>query len=122
MVSSLGLYCRPKRLLKPENLVLMCPDGFGLPGPVPIGPAALAVDTGAPLFPGTLWYEGPLAYGRIHDPLPVPEVGDRAEKIRVLTQGLARVYEQGIRDHPTDWHMLSRVWIDDASPQGSPPA
>ena len=91
---------------------------FGGTTKLPIGPAAIAVDTGAPLFPGTLWYDGSLARGRIHDPLPVPATGTRAEKIQVLTQGLAAVYEQGIRDHPSDWHMLSRVWVDDAAPQG----
>lgn len=86
---------------------------FGATTKMPIGPAAIAVDTGAPLFPGTLWYDGAYAMGRIHAPIPVPTEGDREEKIRVLTQSVARVFEQGIRDNPTDWHMLARVWLDE---------
>ena len=91
---------------------------FGATSKLPIGPAAMAVDTGAPLFPGTLWYEKGIAKGRIHEPLPMPETGDRSEKIAILTQGLARVFEQGVREHPQDWHMLARVWIDEPPVSG----
>lgn len=96
---------------------------FGAITKMPVGMAAISVDTGVPLFPGTLWFERDRAMGRIHDALPMPTTGDRAERIQTLVQGLARVFEQGIRDHPTDWHMLSRVWIDDPSAEsGSSPA
>jgi len=90
---------------------------------LPTGPAALAVDTGAPLFPGTLWYSKENGMGHIHEPLVVPQEGDRAERIRIVTENLARVFEQGVRDHPEDWHMLSRVYVDEPRGQeGRAPA
>jgi len=30
-----------------------------------------------------------------------------------MTQQLAAVFEQAIREHPQDWHMLQRVFVAD---------
>jgi KDO2-lipid IV(A) lauroyltransferase len=86
---------------------------FGRPARLPGGPAALAVQTGAALMPVTLWYEEKGWGARIHEEIPVPEDGTRREKIAVMTQELARAYEEGIAAHPEDWHMLQRVWVED---------
>jgi len=87
---------------------------FGATTKLPVGPAAIALDTGALLFPGTMWFEGERAMAYIHDPIPMPESGTREEKVQSLCQSLAHVFEQGIREHPEDWHMLARVWVDPA--------
>jgi phosphatidylinositol dimannoside acyltransferase len=34
-----------------------------------------------------------------------------------MTQQVARVFEDGIRQHPADWHMLQRVFVSDLDPQ-----
>jgi KDO2-lipid IV(A) lauroyltransferase len=34
-----------------------------------------------------------------------------------MTQEIARVFEEGIRAHPADWHMLQRVFVADLDPQ-----
>ena len=34
-----------------------------------------------------------------------------------MTQEVARVFEQGIREHPADWHMLQRVFVADLDPE-----
>ncbi len=81
------------------------------------GPAALAVQTGAALMPATLWFDGDRWGVRIHEEIPVPEVGDRWHKSAAMTQQIARVFEQGIREHPADWHMLQRVFVADLDPQ-----
>ena len=87
--------------------------------------AALAVHTGAALMPVGTWFEGDHDWGaHIYDEIPVPETGDRKEKIQVMTQQLANVFEQVISEHPQDWHMLQRVFladVDSADPGGPPP-
>ncbi len=81
------------------------------------GPAALAVQTGAALMPATLWFDGDRWGVRIHEEIPVPEAGERWQKSAAMTQQIARVFEQGIREHPADWHMLQRVFVADLDPQ-----
>jgi phosphatidylinositol dimannoside acyltransferase len=77
------------------------------------GPAALAVQTGAALMPVTLWFK-PEGWGaHIHDEIPVPAEGSRREKVLAMMQEVARVFEEGIRAHPEDWHMLQRVFVAD---------
>jgi KDO2-lipid IV(A) lauroyltransferase len=33
-----------------------------------------------------------------------------------MTQALATVFEQAIREHPEDWHMLQKVFVNDLDP------
>ncbi|MFD7585347.1 phosphatidylinositol mannoside acyltransferase [Kitasatospora sp. NPDC059811] len=86
---------------------------FGEATRMPAGPAALCQRTGAALLPVTLWYDGPVMRARIHPEVPVPQEGDRKERTQVMTQALAQVWEQAIREHPEDWHMLQRFWLAD---------
>jgi KDO2-lipid IV(A) lauroyltransferase len=88
---------------------------FGEPARMMGGPAALALHTGAALMPVTLWYDGPYWCAHIHGELGVPGGGD-AEKVTVLTQRLARVFEAAIAAHPEDWHMLQKVFTADLDP------
>jgi len=92
-------------------------DFFGEKALMMGGPAALAVQTGAALMPATLWYEGDRWGIRVYEEIPVPEVGDRWQKAAAMTQQIARVFEDGIRQHPADWHMLQRVFVSDLDPQ-----
>ncbi|HMG61620.1 MAG TPA: phosphatidylinositol mannoside acyltransferase, partial [Streptosporangiaceae bacterium] len=52
----------------------------------------------------------------VHDEIPVPAEGDRKQKVAVMTQQVARLFEEGIRQHPADWHMLQRVFVADLDP------
>ncbi len=86
--------------------------------------AALAVHTGAALMPVATWFEGDHDWGaHIYDEIPVPADGDRKEKVAVMTQQLASVFEKAIREHSQDWHMLQKVFVADlcVSPGGRPP-
>jgi len=100
-------------------------DFFGATARFPAGPAALALSTGAPLLPVTLWYPGPGETpgwcGRVHPAVTPPESGSRKEKVAAMTQALADVFASAIRAHPTDWHMLQRVWAADLDPARSEP-
>ncbi|MFD6913357.1 phosphatidylinositol mannoside acyltransferase [Streptomyces virginiae] len=89
-------------------------DFFGATARMPAGPALLAQQTGAVLLPATLHYgDTPKLYGRIHPEVEVPEAGTRTEKTTVMTQAVADVFASGIAEHPEDWHMLQRLWLDD---------
>ncbi|MFK0237262.1 phosphatidylinositol mannoside acyltransferase [Streptomyces vinaceus] len=89
-------------------------DFFGSTARMPAGPALLAQQTGAVLLPATLYYgDTPRMYGRIHPEVTVPQAGTRAEKTTAMTQAVADAFASGISEHPEDWHMLQRLWLDD---------
>lgn len=92
-------------------------DFFGEKALMPAGPAALAVQTGAALMPVSSWFVGEDEWGTyVHDEIPVPAGGDRKAKVTAMTQQLAAAFEQGIREHPEDWHMLQRLFVADLDP------
>ncbi|MEU3725387.1 phosphatidylinositol mannoside acyltransferase [Streptomyces sp. NPDC031705] len=89
-------------------------DFFGSRARMPAGPALLAQQTGAVLLPVTLYYgETPKLYGRFHPAVEVPQQGTRTEKTAAMTQAVADAFASGIAEHPEDWHMLQRLWLDD---------
>jgi KDO2-lipid IV(A) lauroyltransferase len=89
-------------------------DFFGARTRMPAGPALLALRTGAPLLTVSLWYEDGRPCGRVDPPVPVPgpEFGTMDARIRTLTQAIADRLAIGIAEHPSDWHMLQRLWLD----------
>ncbi|RPK67336.1 Phosphatidylinositol mannoside acyltransferase [Streptomyces sp. ADI96-02] len=94
---------------------------FGSAARMPAGPALLAQQTGALLLPATLAYDGtPVMKARVHPAIDVPATGTRAERTAVMTQALADAFAAGIAEHPEDWHMLQRLWLDDLDPRGEP--
>lgn len=94
---------------------------FGATARMPAGPALLAQQTGAMLLPVTLSYDGtPVMKALIHPPVETPGSGTRTEKTSAMTQALADAFATGIAEHPEDWHMLQRLWLDDLDPRGEP--
>jgi KDO2-lipid IV(A) lauroyltransferase len=89
---------------------------FGEPTKMPPGPAALAVATGAPLVPATLWYDDDNTWVRFHEPL-TSTAGARSEQVATLTQGCADAFAEGIAEHPADWHMMQPLWLADLDPE-----
>ncbi len=89
---------------------------FGEKARIAAGPAALAVQTGAALMPTATWFEGDDWGAHIYPEIPVPASGTRTEKVAVMSQQLARVFEAAIAEHPQDWHMLQRVFTADLDP------
>ena len=93
-------------------------DFFGEKALLPAGPAALAVQTGAALMPVACWFVGEAEWAaHVYDEIPVPASGTRKEKIAAMTQALATVFEQAICEHPEDWHMLQKVFVNDMDPE-----
>jgi len=83
---------------------------FGEATRMPAGPAKLALETGAPLHPAHVYYDGDDCVVQIFDAIDTGS-GD----IGVITQALADVFESAIAKHPVDWHMLQPQWIADLS-------
>jgi phosphatidylinositol dimannoside acyltransferase len=92
-------------------------DFFGEKARMTPGPAALAAQTGAALMPAVLWFTEDGWGVDVGEEIPVPAEGDRKERIVAMTQQIARFFEDGIRAHPQDWHMLQRVFTADLDPE-----
>jgi lauroyl/myristoyl acyltransferase len=91
-------------------------DFFGEKAFMAPGPAALAERTGAALMPVMLWFTEDGWGVDVGAEVPVPEGGDRRERIAAMTQSVASFFEREIGEHPQDWHMLQRVFSADLDP------
>ncbi|GIH17376.1 phosphatidylinositol mannoside acyltransferase [Rugosimonospora africana] len=89
---------------------------FGAGTKVPPGPALLALRTGKPLYTLDMWFSPDATRGLLRGPLPLPgpEVGPMPTRVRRLAQDIADSLAKGIAAHPVDWHMMQRMWPDDA--------
>ena len=87
---------------------------FGATARMPAGPASLALRTGATLIPTTLSFLDDGWQVVFH-----PEV-EHTDVAR-MTQAVARAFEAAIAEHPQDWHMLQRLWLDDLHPDRADP-
>jgi phosphatidylinositol dimannoside acyltransferase len=92
-------------------------DFFGEKCMMQPGSAALAVQTGAALMPVILWFDDDGWGVRIGDEIPVPALPTRKECVAAMMQDVARFFEDGIREHPQDWHMLQPVFVADLDPE-----
>ena len=84
---------------------------FGGPARMPAGPALLAIRTGAPLISAYISYTD----SGIHIDLTLIEMltqGSESERVAAVVQKSADLFAQGISNHPQDWHMMQRIWID----------
>jgi KDO2-lipid IV(A) lauroyltransferase len=90
---------------------------FGGRTRMPPGPALLALRTGAPLYAVDLFFTPEQAVGRIRlIPVPGESEGPLDQRVKLVTQRLADAFEVGIAEHPQDWHMLQRLWLDEPAP------
>jgi len=93
---------------------------------VAAGPAALAVASGATLFPVSIHYEtapdlpsGWRTVIRFLDPVPDPRSGTTRDRVTAMSQGCADALSAAILEHLVDWHMMQRVFTDDLEPRGT---
>jgi KDO2-lipid IV(A) lauroyltransferase len=101
---------------------------FGHPARLPIGPALLAVESGAPLYVAAVRRAGPGRYRGRLTRVHVAGQGTRRERTQVTVARLARAFEAGITDAPEQWWALFfPIWPDlaaltDADPGSADPA
>lgn len=100
-------------------------DLLGHQARVPVGPAALALHTGAPLFPIAMYYQGGRAYVHVYPAVEKPP-GDWTtvdrhspefrEATALVVQRCADQLGVAIRAHADHWHMLQKVFVEDLDP------
>lgn len=91
---------------------------------VAAGPAALAVASGAALYPVSIHYEPapdlPSRWRtviRFLDPVTDPRNGTTRDRVTVLSQGCADALSEAIEEHLVDWHMMQRLFSADLEPR-----
>ena len=89
---------------------------FGGRTRMPAGPALLALRTDAPLYAVDLWFTPTQTVGKIRRiELPAESEGALDVRVKITTQRLADAFALGIAEHPQDWHMLQKMWLDQSA-------
>jgi lauroyl/myristoyl acyltransferase len=91
---------------------------FGARAPLPIGPALIAIETGAPMYAVAVRrLGGGRVAGRLL-PVTVGTDGTRRERIAATTASMAEAFELLIADAPEQWTaVFFPVWSDLAVPR-----
>jgi KDO2-lipid IV(A) lauroyltransferase len=86
---------------------------FGAPATMPMGPAMLAVETGAPVFGMGVRRAGRGHYRGLVVPVEVPAEGTRRERVTTTMTRLAESFERIIEDAPDQWWAIFfPIWPD----------
>ena len=86
---------------------------FGERTSLPAGPAVLALRTGAVLLPGACYFNAGAGHRMVVlPPVEIPPKGT-SRRASVMTQELARRFEDLIRAAPTQWHLVQPNWPSD---------
>jgi phosphatidylinositol dimannoside acyltransferase len=88
-------------------------DLFGAPARLPLGPALLAIETGAPAYVAAVRRTAPGRYvGRL-EPVDVAAEGSRRERATATTASIARAFERVVADAPEQWWaVFFPIWPD----------
>jgi lauroyl/myristoyl acyltransferase len=86
-------------------------DFFGRNARMPAGPALLAIKTGIALVVAHVSYTPIGIHIDFHE-VDVAVEGTETERLQLTVQRIADLFAKGIADHPEDWHMLQRIWVD----------
>lgn len=86
-------------------------DFFGKPAYTPIGPAMLAIKTGACVLPAFshLGDDG-MQHIEILPEIPLRLTGNEEEDIRFNTQVFTRIIEERVRQYPAQWIWMHERW------------
>ena len=79
---------------------------FGAPARLPIGPAVLALESGAEAWAVATRRTGPGDYRTRIEPIAMPAEGTRRERLAGFMAGQARAFERLIGDAPEQWWTL----------------
>jgi phosphatidylinositol dimannoside acyltransferase len=86
---------------------------FGAPARLPLGPALLAIETGAPAYVVAVRRSSPGRYvGRL-EAVDVATDGSRRERATATTASIARAFERVVADAPEQWWaVFFPIWPD----------
>ena len=86
---------------------------FGAPASLPLGPALLAIETGAPPYVMGVRRSTPGRYTGRLERIDVAAEGSRRERATATTAALARAYERIVEDAPEQWWaVFFPIWPD----------
>ena len=86
---------------------------FGAPATLPLGPAMLAVESGAPLYVTGVRRTGIARYRGRLEPVIVPVEGSRRERVNATMAGLAAAFERIVASAPEQWWaVFFPIWPD----------
>ncbi len=86
---------------------------FGAPATLPMGPALLAVESGAPLYVVGVRRTGRTRYRGGLEAVPVPADGTRRERVTAAMTALAAAFERTVATAPEQWWaVFFPIWPD----------
>ncbi len=88
---------------------------FGRPAPIPIGAVEIAIRAGAAIVPIVLFRNGYRVRAMVHPELRYSPDAPRDAEVRKTAQMLLGIFEEAIRLHPEQWHVLDPIWPATAS-------
>jgi KDO2-lipid IV(A) lauroyltransferase len=91
-------------------------DFFGQPAPIPIGAVEIAIRAGAAVVPILLFRERYRVRAVVHPEIRYSQDQPRDVEVRKTAQVLLRIFEEAIREHPEQWHVLDPIWPDAVTP------
>jgi KDO2-lipid IV(A) lauroyltransferase len=86
---------------------------FGEKTTLPSGPAALGLRTGAPMLPTAVYERDGKRHGVVRPPIDVTRTGRFRDDVARVTQSVADVLEDMIREAPDQWHLMQPNWPSD---------
>jgi KDO2-lipid IV(A) lauroyltransferase len=96
---------------------------FGAPANLPLGPAMLAVESGAPLYVTGVRRIGIGRYRGRLDPVAVPADGSRRDRVTAAMAGLAAAFERIVAAAPEQWWaVFFPIWPDLETDRAAAPA
>ena len=84
---------------------------FGQPAPIPIGTVEIAIRAGAAIVPIVLFRNRYRVTAMVHPEILYSPDAPRDAEVRKTAQMLLRIFEEAIREHPEQWHVLDRIWL-----------
>jgi KDO2-lipid IV(A) lauroyltransferase len=86
---------------------------FGAPANLPLGPAMLAVESGAPLYVAAVRRVGAMRYRGHLERIDVPPEGSRRERVTAALAALAGAFERAVAVAPEQWWaVFFPIWPD----------
>lgn len=86
---------------------------FGAPANLPLGPAMLAVESGAPLYVAAVRRAGNMRYRGRLERVAVPQEGSRRERVTAALAALAVAFERAVAVAPEQWWaVFFPIWPD----------
>jgi KDO2-lipid IV(A) lauroyltransferase len=86
---------------------------FGAPAPIPVGPAYLAIESGAPIYLAGVWRTGRLTYRGRLDEVAVATEGTRRQRVTATVAAEADAFERLIARAPDQWGaVFAPIWPD----------